>query len=378
MRISADALGLSRFVYSPARLGMAVRGPGATDAVRFSRFEGKPAIGRAAVLSWESRLTRSDDEKTLRLMDDAIANIGGIMERMKSLTKLAADKSLSDVDRIDIQLDLVRLNKELNLEKRRMSLRMAGQSEEEIARNTHGIGKSADWAAAILGRARKRAEDGEAWDAAEVYQPEERLTAIQVRTADGGAYFFEPTEEFTLPSDIDPDTAVIIKRLVPAGGSMIVADDPNVSTVSAILAGMNVPLAMDAKTAGDMTQKLDAQLDQLLKVKRELAEAVQESRAAQPESRSPGSSGQFVPGASPDPDGKAGRESVWTDAGEMVYRDGDRSAPVLQNPRNAAGRLFAKLAKSFEEKIGHFSDLTIRPDGKLAVGLSTVSPRISA
>jgi len=77
-----------------------------------------------------------------------------------------------------------------------MSLRMAGQSGKEIANNLSGLEESANRAIDILKRARERVLNGEEWDVAEVYQPEYKLTSIEVQTPEG-RHFFEDGENFT-------------------------------------------------------------------------------------------------------------------------------------------------------------------------------------
>ncbi|MDR1133740.1 MAG: hypothetical protein LBL05_06220 [Synergistaceae bacterium] len=374
MRISVANTGLGRFIANPlarrtAAGGGLSRNSVTNDVLELSKFGGRLVIDGQAVNAWDSPVTNLSDEKSLRLMDRSISRIGNILERMKSLADLSTDNSLSDEDRIVIQIDLVKLNKELNAEKQKMSLRMAGQSESDIAKNLSGFEESANSVIEMLERARERASNGEAWDAAEVYQPESRVAAIEVQTP-WGRQFFEGADGdfsgFELPSDIDPGTAIIINHLLPDGGSMIVTDDPNAPKLSAVLSGQNIPMVMDAESAKEISRKIGDQLKSLAKMKEELGTAARETRMEQFNAERQGVSqlpqvSEPHAVSSPNSDGKPKELAVQTSIGEMVYVDGDdNSVPVLRNPENAAGKMFAKLAKFFEQKIGNFYRTVIR------------------
>jgi hypothetical protein len=310
------------------------------DTARFSKLGGRLVIGGKAVTSWNARLTGVGDDRALQLMDQSISNIGNIMERMKSMTELAADESLSVVDRIDIQIGLVKLNTELNYEKEVLSLRMAGQSGAEITKHTGHLRETERWAVEMLERARERVLNGGDLDAAEVYQPENKLSSIEVRTP-GGGYFFEDADDFEL-SQIDPDTAIIINHLVPDGGSMAVTDDPNAPKLSAILADMNIPMALDAQSAKDTMPKFGKRLNELAKMKESLADAIAKTRMERFEAGLQGNAPLSAPSdsardLSSAPEGGDKELTVQTSIGEMVYIDGDKSNPELRNPINAAG-----------------------------------------
>jgi hypothetical protein len=384
MKINAADTGLNRFSTNPlARQNTPTNNlygnRAKMDILQFSKFSGKLVIDGAAVTAWNEKITNASDDKALQLMDRSISNIGNIMERMKFLTKLATDESLTDEDRIDIQIDLVKLNKELNVEKKKMSLRMAGQTEEEIAENLDGLEESAKWAVEMLERARERILNGEEWDVAEVYQQEYKLSSIEVQTPNG-RHFFENTLDFTLPPDIDPDTAKIINHLTPDGGSMIVSDDPAAPTVSVLLAGLNIPMVMDAQSAKDALPKFEEQLKTLETMKEELTVVVSDARMEQLQAKQEGVSQLLTPSGNvsgtSQPDENSREQSVQTSIGEMVYVNGDKSSPVLRNPLNAAGNMFSKLVKFFTGTLGNFSGTVIR-ESNYSAEFSSTPPKIN-
>lgn len=386
MRIFASDTELNRYITNPLAgqknaAGNMLGNRGITkDNVTFSKYSRMLPIDGQTEIVWDSRITNSDDNKAFQIMDQSISAIGNIIERVKSLTKLATDKSLSDEDRIEIQIDLVSLNKDLNVEKRKMNLRMAGQSEKEITENIIGLEKSADWLVEMLKRARERVLNGEEWDVAEVYQEEYRVSSIEVQTPEGRQFF--NGEGFELPANINPKTAKIINHITPDGGSMVITDDTNVPTVSAILAGIGMPIVMDAQSAKDALPKISAQLEDLMAMKKELASAVYEARieefpARQNETSQLLQSLETPQGNSADPDDNKQSLTVQTLIGEMVYVDGDKSNPVLRNPKGVAGKMFAKLAKFFSDKLGKFSGTVIRDNGTYSVTLSCAPPKIN-
>jgi hypothetical protein len=384
MRINAAETGLNRFINGPlahrsTSTNNLFGNQSKTDTLQFSKFSGKLVIDGTSVASWNERITNVNDDKALQLMDRSISNIGNIMERIKSLTELATDESLTDEDRIDIQINLVNLNKELNIEKKAMSLRMAGQTESEIAENLSGIEGSSKWVVEMLERARERILNGEEWDVAEAYQQEYKVTSIEVQTPDG-RHFFENTEDFALPPDINPDTSKIINHLAPDAGSMIVSDDPTAPTVSVLLAGLNIPMVMDAQSAKDALPKFEEQLNTLKTMKEEFAVVINETRMEELQAEQQGVSQLLKSSANvsdtSQPDENSKEQRVQTSIGEMVYADGDESNPILRTPQNTAGKMFAKLAKFFTEKLGNFSGTVIR-EGNFSAGFSNALPKIN-
>jgi hypothetical protein len=81
-------------------------------SLSLSELGGRLCVDGKAVLSWEDKVTRGGDDKTLRLIDESISQVGGILEQMKKVANLAQDESLFDVDRIDLQIKMERLQRD--------------------------------------------------------------------------------------------------------------------------------------------------------------------------------------------------------------------------------------------------------------------------
>jgi hypothetical protein len=50
-----------------------------------SKLGGRLCVDGKAVVSWEDKVTRGGDDKTLRLIDESISQVGGILEQMKKV-----------------------------------------------------------------------------------------------------------------------------------------------------------------------------------------------------------------------------------------------------------------------------------------------------
>jgi hypothetical protein len=205
-----------------------------TDSIQISaagrqmylHIDQKEDGGDKTKVSWKP-VTNATADKTLSMTDTYISKAGKLLERMKSLAAAAQDKSLSDIDRISLQIEIGRLQHELDTETDRMELSRAGgfaleymggatQSIESVLKQWHGNFEGSD-AYKMLQRASERIASGEEWDVAEI------ATDI-VKIEDGEISYvrteWEITDDKTVPtvSDIlkargrfimDPDSAVL-------------------------------------------------------------------------------------------------------------------------------------------------------------------------
>ena len=158
--------GMGTGPFAPGRSGR--------DTLDLSAIGERLRIQGEAIASWGHGVTGAEDDPALILMDKSLSRVGSVLEQMKAITIQAEDPNLTDLDRISLQIDLRRLEKELNTARKRMSLELAGKSPEEIdsllkadsyETLEEGLG-SPD----LLQRMRWRAERGERWNVAEVAQ----------------------------------------------------------------------------------------------------------------------------------------------------------------------------------------------------------------
>ena len=119
--------------------------------------------------SWK-RITQWSSNKSIRLMDKHISIAGEILERMKNLAEVAQDETISEMDRIELQIEMGKLQHSLDysndLMERIFVLDFASGAEEFVYLQ-HGTYEDSD-AYKMLERARARIANGEEWDVAEI------------------------------------------------------------------------------------------------------------------------------------------------------------------------------------------------------------------
>lgn len=398
MRINAADTSLSRFIIRPENPAVQNH----TNPLASSNYGDKLALSSLgerlrfqgeAIARWDEKLTDAADDKHLQLMDKSISAVGSLLEQMKSLTILAEDESLTDSDRMRLQIQMTNLQKRLTAETKRMSLRLAGKPEEEIMSllgEKDFVGANASDSPApegsMLQRALARVENGEVWDIAEKWELSLTLKEVVVITDDGRQTFQAENGEFELPPDIDSKEAIISKIHEVTGGRHVPTDDPKTPTVSEILKQNRTIVLMDAESAKEGTERLDREIEELSKMRETFVEVRDEKRAeAKAKSGETGmDEGRLdamlarieqerlareariaedirvaeggTPGV-PDGDGKAKKVRVQTPLGVMEYeqfenRLTDNTDPRLVGPDGPLGVLFAKLEKLFKEGIG--------------------------
>ena len=285
MQINSSAAGSARFVSRPENSlisskplslnGAALRG----DSLSLSRMGGRLCVEGQAVTTWDEPLTKATDEKTLKLIDESISQVGSILESMKKIAEMAEDETLTDVDRVDLQIEMTRLQERLSVETRRMSMRLAGQTEEEIAKNLSQFNDTRNHQIEMLSRARERVLNGESWDAREVVEYNFELLEVTVIGPEGREVLPASQDgSFVLPEHYDPADVVILKNYQPNGDRMVVTDDESVPSLREVLEGQNSLIVMDVESAKAARLKIEAQLDDLVKIREEFAEMLPERR----------------------------------------------------------------------------------------------------
>lgn len=140
------------------------------------RGKNKNEEAEKAARSWD-RILKGDGgsaDPRLKLLDKHISLAGKIMERMKNIAETAQDTALSKEDRMKLQVDMCRLQHELDFQSELMVLKtdptLKPGEAEEIATRNRGIYEYSD-AYKMLERALERIANGEEWDVAEVLTP---------------------------------------------------------------------------------------------------------------------------------------------------------------------------------------------------------------
>ena len=263
--------GMGTGPFAPGRSGR--------DTLDLSAIGERLRIQGEAIASWGHGVTGAEDDPALILMDKSLSRVGSVLEQMKAITIQAEDPNLTDLDRINLQIDLRRLEKELNTARKRMSLELAGKSPEEIdsllkadsyETLEEGLG-SPD----LLQRMRWRAERGERWNVAEVAQSV--LKVKEARIGDRVIPVEDGWENFELPPDVEPGSLMAV--FGDTGWMEYVAtDDRELPTARQRLESMTRLVVMDAKSAAESTRILDDELESLKAMREELAAFVVESR----------------------------------------------------------------------------------------------------
>lgn len=346
------------------------------DSVNVSKMGGRLGTQGNFFIRWDRPITKPGDDPALKLMDKSISSVGRVLEQMRSIAELAQDERLSDLDRMDLQIEMDRLQKQVTVETHRMSLVMAGKSEREISELLEGAESQQE--NGVLQRARERILKGEKWDVAEKLEPIMELKEVHVITAGERKVFqIQKGESFELPSEIDPKDSVILKIHDWARSEFVVTDDKSEPTVRQQLEmGSNI-LLMDAKSAEKGRERIEKQLDELLKTREAFAQFyVKNADELQQADQGDGglSHAEVEELASSANQDRMERESqlsenlseslnegqekkIHSRLGLMVYSN--ELDPRLVRPQNRTGAMFAKIESLFKDKIARALGLNV-------------------
>ena len=218
------------------------------------RFQG------ASISRWNERSAPGVKDASLSLIDESISEVGSILERMKSLTLIAQSEELTDLDRINMQMEMEELRTQLLDAARKMSAEFAGESfiSQPAFMELPGDGSS------LLERARDRILEGKNWNAREVFQLGGVLKEVR---GSQGAHIIG--DEWPEGLDIESISMKIYEPGEEAigAGKWLITDDKSVSTVREKLEWSNTINLMDAKSAAKGTERLDNQIAALQKMR---------------------------------------------------------------------------------------------------------------
>ncbi len=352
------------------------------DSLNISKVGGQLGLQGNFFIRWDKTITKPGDDPALRLIDGSISSVGKVLEQMRSLSELAQDERFTDLDRIDLQIEMERLQKRLTTETHRMSLVMAGKSEKEISGMLEGPESQQD--NDMLLRARERILNGEKWDVAEKFEPIMVLKEVHVITAEDRLVVqIKDGEPFELSPDLDPKDVAVLKIHDWVGGKFVVTEDKSVPTVSQTLEMGGSIALMDAKSAAKGTERIEKQIEDLLEMREEFALFYEKNGEELPQDGQDGSTlgdaqvEELVNSINRDKlerenqieesvnnqerggareatgeemtDETTKKTTVETRLGLMEYRN--TSDPRLVRPKNRLGAMFAKVESLFKDKI---------------------------
>jgi hypothetical protein len=127
------------------------------------------AEGTAAL--WDKKLAGHGFHPVLKLMDEHISKAGKLMERMKTLAEVAQDSAISDADRIELQMQMGRLQHELDFETEKLKGKLMELIlGKKMTPSVMDPFENTD-AYKMLQRASERLANGGEWDVAEIATP---------------------------------------------------------------------------------------------------------------------------------------------------------------------------------------------------------------
>ncbi|MDR1579520.1 MAG: hypothetical protein LBS35_04125 [Synergistaceae bacterium] len=209
----------------------------------------------------------------LKLLDKHISFIGNMMERMKNIAETAQDITLSKEDRLALQIDMCRLQHELDFQSELTLLKMNPDLKpceaEGIAIRNHGIFEYSD-AYKMLERALKRIENGEEWDVAEVLTPIIEFQAASPDMPEASTIIYDGSTSVTTE-----DLPILLRT------EWEITNDETVPTVSELLKAKGRSV-MDAGAAALTAEELEKDLTALAE-KRERMIAFIDEEGVNPE-----------------------------------------------------------------------------------------------
>jgi flagellin-like hook-associated protein FlgL len=215
------------------------------------RISGK-GVGDEPAVSWEEQIKNSGADPKLKLLDKHIAKAGKILEQMKEIAKSALDETLSDSDRLALQMNMGRLQHELDRETEKLHGKYRfGEARAMLHEQNY---EDTD-AYKMLERVAERLANGEEWDVAEEWTP----------------YGNVPENWYEL--DLNIDNVFIM------GYGWEISDDPDAPTIGDFLKAKGRSV-MDSEAAGVSAAELEKDIEKLVKRRDNLAAFVKKNGVA--------------------------------------------------------------------------------------------------
>ena len=310
------------------------------DTVSFSGNGKRLSLSQSEKLSANSEKTGTAGT-VLALMDKSMSEVEGILDEMTSLAKSAGKEGLSDLERINKQIEMEALRLRLYSASRSMSHHLAEMSGQRTSGELTLVDASPGlWGGddrTLLERARDRIENGEKWDVVEGYRYLHTIEEVRIGGTDRSIKV-EKGKRFELPDDIDPQKAVLCCIGTPAGGEWFVSDSKEALSVRQKIKASGTIDLMDAKSAQEGVERLEAELEDMKAMREKLAAFARDYSAEDMVQ----TVGENAPGG--------GGLLFNTVLGVMKTQTatGLNATPQLVRPANRLGEMFAKIDHLFQ------------------------------
>jgi hypothetical protein len=377
MQINGVKEFLSRFITPPKTVAGGLASPllpvpsqqkNAFDILNLSDIGKRLSFKTEKAPLLEGTRKTNNSDPILSLMDKSMTEVEEILAKMHALAVSARDdKNLSDLDRINMQIEMEELRARLNDATEAMSTKLANMSGQERNKNQIIDPTPTLDGSTVLERARARIMRGEKWDVAEGFKYHLELGELMVVGEVGErSYKVQTGEHFTLPEDIDPEKNVLLALAQPNfdnSGEWYVADgefmpDGNpVPTVSQILKESGTIVLMDAKSAAEGVKRLESELEAM--------KAMREAFTTFSKNYTPSTPQQTANTArltqelvdslkkskvNGEEDGDDNKRIFSTALGvmEIEFVGGGDKKPKLIRPTTPTGEMFAKIDRFFD------------------------------
>ena len=310
------------------------------DTVSFSGNGKRLSLSQSEKLSANSEKTGTAST-VLALMDKSMSEVESILDEMTSLAKSAGKEGLSDLERINKQIEMEALRLRLYSASRSMSHHLAEMSGQRTSGELTLVDASPGiWGGdrrTLLERARDRIEKGEKWDVVEGYRYLHTIEEVRIGGTDRSIKV-EKGKRFELPDDIDPQKAVLCCIGTPAGGEWFVSDSKEALSVRQKIKASGTIDLMDAKSAQEGVERLEAELEDMKAMREKLAAFARDYSAEDMVQ----TVGENAPGG--------GGLLFNTVLGVMKTQTatGLNATPQLVRPTNRLGEMFAKIDHLFQ------------------------------
>ena len=270
-----------------------------------------------------------------------MSEVESILDEMTSLAKSAGKEGLSDLERINKQIEMEALRSRLYSASRSMSHHLAEMSGQRTSGELTLVDALPGiWGGdrrTLLERARDRIEKGEKWDVVEGYRYFHTIEEVRIGGTDRSIKV-EKGKRFELPDDIDPQKAVLCCIGTPAGGEWFVSDSKEALSVRQKIKASGTIDLMDAKSAREGVERLEAELEDMKAMREKLA-AFSRDYSAEDMVQTVG---ENAPGG--------GGLLFNTVLGVMKTQTatGLNATPQLVRPTNRLGEVFAKVDHLFQ------------------------------
>jgi hypothetical protein len=356
----------------------------AADTLVLSDAAKKLCFGSVTKLIRQGNKTLGDP--MLQLMDKSMSKVESILGEMEALAVAAQNEKLTDLQRIDMQIEMEDLRIRLLGATGAMSAELAESSGQSVRGSVQFVsfgspGGTVGDKRSALERARDRIVNGEKWDVAEEFEFLTEVKEVRVGGTERSV-LVKPGERVELPSDIDPKTAVLACIEEFTGGSWRVSDDEILPSVSEKLRAANSIILMDAKSATEGVERLRNEINGLQAARMDFMALSEKLSSGDPGLSRNVNFGELnarmLPGQDSDENNGDSNESgsrFGTELGIMKFTEGRNCRPRLISPTDSRGSMFSRLERLFDRISTNLAKIPIsEAAGKLTASRTNADP----